>query len=485
MNADEVLEEHMSQIITVSPVTRIEGHAKITIHLDDQGIVEDARFHVNEFRGFEKFCEGRLVWEMGGITSRICGICPTSHLITSAKAGDDILAIEIPETAEKLRRLITLAQWLQSHALSFFHLSSPDFLLGFDSEPAKRNVFGLLGEHKEFAKRGIRLRKFGQEIIEVLGGRKIHTPWAVAGGVREPFEASKKDYLLNWIPEARETALLALDTLKKIHITFQKDIPNFGNFRSLFVGLVSKDGALEYYDGTIRVMDAAGNTIADRLDPKRYFEYFGEATEQWSYLKFPYYKPLGYPEGMYRVGPLARVNVCDYIETPLAEAERVIFKAIGADAGVVNNSFYFHYARLIELLFAVEKIEMLLKDPAILGTHIRSKAMINRSEGVGFTEAPRGTLFHHYWVNDDGVLQKVNLVIATAQNNLAMNRTVRQIAMRYIDGKKITEGILNRIEAGIRCYDPCLSCSTHAIGQMPLQVQLLDVNNELLDEVRR
>ena len=296
----------MSKTITISPVTRIEGHAKITIHLDDQGIVQDARFHVNEFRGFEKFCEGRLMSEMAGITSRICGICPTSHLITSAKAGDDILAIEIPETAEKLRRIITLAQWMQSHALSFFHLSSPDFLLGFDSDPAKRNVFGLLDQHKEIAKRGIRLRKFGQEIIEVLGGRKIHTPWAVAGGVREPFEASKKDYLLNWIPEAKETALLALSELKKIHTKFNKDIPNFGNFRSLFVGLVAKDGALEYYDGLLRVMDAAGNTIADKIDPRRYREYFGEATEQWSYLKFPYYKPLGYPEGMYRVGPLAR-----------------------------------------------------------------------------------------------------------------------------------------------------------------------------------
>jgi len=475
----------MSRTITISPVTRIEGHAKITIHLDEQGVVEDARFHVNEFRGFEKFCEGRLVWEMGGITSRICGICPTSHLITSAKAGDEILSVQIPETAEKLRRLITLAQWLQSHALSFFHLSSPDYLLGFDSDPAKRNIFGLLTENKEFAKRGIRLRKFGQEIIEVLGGRKIHTPWAVAGGVREPFESAKRDYLLNWIPEAKETALLALDVLKKIHTKFIKDIPNFGNFRSLFVGLVAEDGAMEYYDGMLRVRDAAGNTIADKLDPKRYSEYFGEASEQWSYLKFPYYKPLGYPEGMYRVGPLARVNICDYIDTPLAEAERVLFKAIAGDNLVVNNSFYYHYARLIELLFAVEKTEFLLNDPAILGKHIRAKAMINQTEGVGASEAPRGTLFHHYWVNDDGVLQKVNLVIATAQNNLAMNRTVRQIAMRYIDGKKITEGILNRIEAGIRCYDPCLSCSTHAIGQMPLQVQLISAQNEILDEAKR
>ncbi len=475
----------MGNTITIAPVTRIEGHAKITIHLADDGTVSDARFHVNEFRGFEKFCEGRLMWEMPGITSRICGICPASHLIASAKAGDEIFAIEIPETAEKLRRLMTLAQWAQSHALSFFHLSSPDFLLGFDSDPAKRNVFGLMENHKDLVRRGIRLRRFGQEIIEILGGRRIHTPWAIAGGVREPLESTKRDYLLKWIPEAKETARIALDLLKTIHDKYQHDIPNFGNFRSLFLGLVSKDGGLEYYGGSLRIMDSTSNTLANQIDPKTYREYISEATEPWSYLKFPYYKPFGYPKGMYRVGPLARVNICDYIETPLAEAERVQFKAISKDAGVVNNSFYYHYARLIELLFAIEKIEMLLNDPAIVGMNIRSNAMINRTEGVGVVEAPRGVLFHHYWVNGDGVLQKVNLLIATGQNNLAMNRTVRQIATRYIDGSKVTEGILNRVEAGIRMFDPCLSCSTHAIGAMPLDIQLFDHENNLLDELRR
>ena len=471
--------------ITINPVTRIEGHAKITIQVDSKGVVQDARFHVNEFRGFEKFCEGRLMWEMGGITSRICGICPTSHLVTSAKAGDAILSVAIPETAQKLRRMITLAQWLQSHALSFFHLSSPDFILGFDSDPAKRNIFGLIAHDKEFAKRGIRLRKFGQEIIEVLGSRKIHTPWAVAGGVREPFDPEKRDFLLNWIPEARETVLMALDTLKKIHVKFERDIPNYGNFRSLFVGLVADDGALEYYDGKLRVMGPGGNTIADKIDPADFHTYFGEATEDWSYLKFPYYKPLGYEKGMYRVGPLARVNICDYIDTPLAEAERKIFKAIAGEEETVNNSFYYHYARLIEILFSVEKIEQLLNDPAILGQNVRAKAMINQPHGIGASEAPRGTLFHEYWVNDDGLLQKVDLVIATAQNNLAMNRTVRQLAVQYLDGTKVTEGILNRIEAGIRCFDPCLSCSTHAIGKMPLHVQVIDEENRILSDVRR
>jgi NAD-reducing hydrogenase large subunit len=471
--------------ITINPVTRIEGHAKITIQLDENGVAQDARFHVNEFRGFEKFCEGRVLWEMGGITSRICGICPTSHLVTSAKAGDAILAVTIPETAQALRRLITLAQWLQSHALSFFHLSSPDFLLGFDADPRQRNIFGLIAHDKEFAKRGIRLRRFGQDIIEVLGSRRIHTPWAVAGGVREPFDPAKREYLLNWLPEARETATLALDTLKQFHVKFQNDIPNYGNFRSLYVGLVANDGALEYYDGTLRVMDGDGNIIADKINPADFHDYFGEATEEWSYLKFPYYKPLGYAKGMYRVGPLARVNICDYIDTPLAEAERRQFKALAGDAGAVNNSFYYHYARLIEILFCVEKIEMLLNDPVILGQNIRAKASINQEHGIGASEAPRGTLFHDYWVTEDALLKKVDLVIATAQNNLAMNRTVRQLAMQYLDGAKVTEGLLNRIEAGIRCFDPCLSCSTHAIGQMPLHVQVVGPDNTLLSEVRR
>jgi NAD-reducing hydrogenase large subunit len=471
--------------ITISPVTRIEGHAKITIQLDEQGIAQDARFHVNEFRGFEKFCEGRVLWEMGGITSRICGICPTSHLVTSAKAGDAILSVTIPETAQALRRVITLAQWLQSHALSFFHLSSPDFLLGFDSDPAKRNIFGLIASDKEFARRGIRLRKFGQEIIEVLGSRRIHTPWAVAGGVREPLDSGKRDYLLNWIPEAKETAILALDTLKKIHVKFEKDIPNYGNFRSLYVGLVAPDGALEYYDGTLRIMDGDGNVIADKINPADFHEYFGEATEDWSYLKFPYYKPLGYAKGMYRVGPLARVNICDYIDAPLAEAERKEFKALGGGAGVVNNSFYYHYARLIEILFCVEKVEQLLQDPVILGQNVRAKAMINQLHGIGASEAPRGTLFHDYTVTEDALLSQVDLVIATAQNNLAMNRTVRQLALQYLDGAKVTEGLLNRIEAGIRCFDPCLSCSTHAIGMMPLHVQVVGPENNVLCDVRR
>jgi NAD-reducing hydrogenase large subunit len=316
----------------------------------------------------------------------------------------------------------------------------------------------------------------------LLGGRRIHTPWAVAGGVREAFDAARRDRLFAWIPEVKGTAQLALSTVKEALDRHEHEIPSFGNFRSLHVGLVARDGALEYYGGLLRVRDGDGNTVADKIDPRHYGDYFGEQTETWSYLKFPYYKPLGPKEGLYRVGPLARLNACDYIDTPLAEAERQAFKALGGEAGVVNNSFYYHYARLIEILFAIEKIEELLGHPALLGTHVRAKAMINRFEGVGACEAPRGVLFHHYTVNDDGVLQAVNMLIATAQNNLAMNRTVRQLAIRHLDGAVISEGLLNRVEAGIRCFDPCLSCSTHALGHMAMHVRLVGPSGELLDE---
>ncbi len=474
----------MSRLITIDPVTRIEGHSKITVRLDDAGKVEAARFHVNEFRGFEKFCEGRLMWEMPGLTSRICGICPASHLVASAKAGDAILAVSIPPVAEKLRRLLTLAQWVQSHALSFFHLSSPDLLLGFDHDPATRNIFGVLQADKEFARRGIRLRKFGQEVIELLGGRKIHTPWAVAGGVRDPLDAARRDHLLAWIPEALETAELALAALAQVRTRFRDEIPNFGEPETMHLGLVARDGALEYYGGALRLTSAYGEVVADQLDPAGYHTYFAEHTEAWSYLKFPYYRALGIDKGIYRVGPLARLNICDYIPTPRAERERQAFRAL-APGGAVNNPFHYHWARLIEILFAVEQIEVFLRDPDILDTHVRAQASVNASEGVGCCEAPRGTLFHHYTVDGDGVLQKVNMLIATAQNNLAMNSTVATLARKYLEGVTITEGLLNRLEAGIRAFDPCLSCSTHALGRMPLQVELVDRRGARLAEGHR
>jgi len=473
----------MSQRIVIDPVTRIEGHAKITLLLDEQGEVSDARFHVTEFRGFEKFCEGRFFREMPGITARICGICPVSHMLASAKAGDEILAVEIPEAAVRLRRLLHHGQIIQSHALSFFHLSSPDLLLGHDSDPAQRNIFGLLTAHPELARQGIRLRQFGQEIIEALAGRKIHASWVVAGGVDEPLSEEGAEKLRAWLPEARKTIEHTLSFFKREMEKHQEEARVFGNFPSLFMGLVTKDGGLELYDGKIRFVDATGQIVADQLDPRKYQAYIGEAVEPWTYLKFPYYKPLGYPGGMYRVGPLARLNVASHCGTPAADRELAEFRQLGR--GAVLSSFHYHYARLIEILYSIEKVGKILDHSDVLSKEVIAHARRNRYEGVGCSEAPRGTLFHHYKVKGGGLITWANFIIATGQNNLPMNQTVLQIARHFVDGKKLKEGMLNRVEAGIRAFDPCLSCSTHAYGEMPLKVELREADGTLVDTVTR
>ncbi|MCC6167084.1 MAG: Ni/Fe hydrogenase subunit alpha [Caldilineaceae bacterium] len=481
----------MSRTILIDPVTRIEGHAKISIYLDDSGQVEDARFHVTEFRGFEKFCEGRSFWEMPGITARICGICPVSHLMAASKAGDAILGVKIPPTAAKLRRLMNWGQIVQSHALSFYHLSGPDLLLGMDSDPLTRNVAGLIQKYPDVARNGIRLRRFGQEIIRILGGKSVHPDWTVPGGVREPLTGDDRNRIKRALPEAFDIIGLSLELFKEAVDALGDEVEVYGDFPSLFLGLVTPDGGLEHYDGLLRVMDSGGNILENGVEPARFREIIGEAVEPWSYLKFPYYKPYAYAGtsyyrmGMYRVGPLARVNICDHAGTPKADEELRAFRQLSPKGKPVCNSFYYHYARLIEILFALEKIAEMVEDPQITNTHVRAKADVNQLAGVGVSEAPRGTLFHEYQVNQDGILQKVNLIIATGQNNLAMNRTVLQIARQYVRGETIGEGVLNRIEHGIRVYDPCLSCSTHAAGQMPMQVQLIAADGTVVDEAVR
>lgn len=473
----------MTQRIMIDPVTRIEGHAKISIFLGDDGAVTDARFHVTEFRGFERFCQGRPFWEMAGLSARICGICPVSHLMASSKAGDAILAVHIPPAAEKLRRMMNLGQIIQSHALSFFHLSAPDFVLGWDSDPTQRNVFGLIEADPGLARAGIRLRQFGQEVIESLGGRKIHPAWTVPGGVREPLSAERRAFLADKLPEARQTTRNALALFKGMLDRYGDEVASFGNFPSLFLSLVRADGGWEHYDGHIRVVDASGKTVCELFDPLRYAGVVAERVENDSYLKSPYYRPFGFPEGAYRVGPLARLNVCSHMGVPLADAELKEYRQRGGHT--VCASFYYHYARLIEILAATEFMEQLLGDPELESNRLRSYAGVNRLEGVGVSEAPRGTLFHHYQVDENGLLQKVNMIIATGQNNLAMNGTVAQIARRYIKGPEIPEGMLNRVEAGIRAFDPCLSCSTHAFGKMPLVVQLINAQGTVVCEVQR
>lgn len=473
----------MSKRIVIDPVTRIEGHAKISIFLDDSGQVSDAEFHVVEFRGFEKFCEGRPYTEMPGITPRICGICPVSHLLAAAKAGDAIMSVNIPPAADKLRRLMNLGQIVQSHALSFFHLSAPDFLLGWDTPPPQRNVFGLIGSNADLARAGIRLRQFGQEIIEILGGKKIHPAWAVPGGVRSALTVEGRERIRLWLPEAFATAEVALNLFKKTLETHKRELQIFGNFPSLFMGLVTEDGTWEHHGGKLRFIDSSGSIIADQLDPQEYDQFIGESVQSSSYLKSPYYLPLGFPDGLYRVGPLARLNVCEQMGVPQADAELKLFKKMGR--GAVTSAFLYHYARLIEILASLEYIQRFLEDPDLLSDYLRADAGINSLRGVGVSEAPRGTLFHDYTVDRNGLLKKVNLIVATGQNNLAMNQTVAQIARHYLKGNEIPEPLLNRVEHGIRCYDPCLSCSTHAVGQMPLHIRLLGPDGTMLDEAVR
>jgi NAD-reducing hydrogenase large subunit len=472
----------MSRKIEINPVTRIEGHGKITVQLDDKGQVKNARFHVTQFRGFELFSRERDFREMPVITPRICGICPVSHHLASAKACDDILGVEIPKTAKNLRELMHMGQVVQSHALSFFHLSSPDLLFGFDADPAVRNVAGLVQSYPELAKKGVVLRKFGQEIIKTLGGKKIH-PWhSIPGGVNRGLKQDERDEILGQIPQMKAIAKEAIALIKGYLKEHAAEAKSFATVSTAYMGLV-RDGMLELYDGNIRIRGPRGRVI-DEFACSDYLSYIGEHVEPWSYLKFPYYKPLGFPHGSYRVGPLGRVNACDDISTPEASAELSVFRQASED-GIVPHTLYYHYARLIEALYGLERIEELLNDPDTLGNELRVSSNEIRPEGIGVIEAPRGTLIHHYWVDEKGAITKVNLIVATGHNNYAMNKGVEQVAKEHIKGEDVDEGVLNRMEHVIRCYDPCLSCSTHAVGKMPLLLEVLSHDGECLRRISK
>ena len=473
----------MTQTITIDPVTRLEGHGKISIHLNGQGEVQDAQFHVTQVRGFEKFSEGRPFYEMPSLMARICGICPVSHLLASAKACEAIMSVRIPHTAAQLRRMLNMAQMVQSHALSFFHLSSPDLLLGMESDPTKRHIFGVAAARPELGRAGIGLRRFGQHIIELLGNKRIHPGWVVPGGVTEPLTMAKRDEILAMLPEAYGNVQLALAAYKQIADRFQQEVSVFANFPSNYLGLINEDESIEFTDGALRLIDPQGNMIEDGIDANRFTQVIGEAVEDFTYTKFVYYKPLGYPAGSYRVGPLARLNIVKSMGTPKADKELAEFKQLAK--GPVESSFFYHHARLVEALYGIENIERILADPRILDKHVRATAGVNRLEGAGQIEAPRGTLSHHYKVDDNGKIVWANLVVATGHNNNAMNKGVLQAAKCYVKDGKFTEGALNRIEAVIRTFDPCLSCSTHAFGQMPLVLSLFNNDGEVVDRVIR
>lgn len=466
--------------ISIEPVTRVEGHGKVTLLLDDKNNIEQARFHVVEFRGFERFIQGRPYWEAPVLVQRLCGICPVSHHLAAAKAMDMVAGVDkLPPTAEKMRRLMHYGQFFQSHALHFFHLVSPDLLFGFDADPAIRNVIGVAKKFPDLAVQGVMMRKYGQEIIKATSGKKVHGTGAIPGGVNKNLSIEERDFFLKDLDQMIEWARGALKIAKDYTAENLERLAGFGSFDSNHTALVREDGAMDIYHGRLRAIDAQGNKVIDDIDYVNYLDYIAEEVKNWSYMKFPFIKSIGPEDGWYRVGPLARVNACDFIDTPEAEAERKEFMAL--TEGKPNNiTMAYHWARMIETLHSIEKIKELLNDSDLQGDDLVAKGD-RREEGIGLVEAPRGTLFHHYKVNSDDQITMANLIVSTTNNNESMNRAVQKVAQDELSGKEITEGLLNHIEVAIRAYDPCLSCATHAMGQMPLIVELYDAEEKLVD----
>ena len=461
-----------AQKITIEPVTRIEGHARITLHLNEGGEVERSYLHVDEFRGLEKFCEGRPYFEMTQLTQRICGICPVSHHLASAKTCDVIWGAAPPRPAALLRELMHMGQFVQSHGMHFFYLAAPDLVLGFDADPAVRNVFGIIAADPQLALKAVGLRRFGQQIIERLGAKRVHPNFAVPGGVNTPLSPQDRDAIATELENQLGVAMVGLSLLTG-WVEKNRDLAlSFASFPSNYMGLVDEKGGLTLYDGQIRICGSGGERL-DQFKPEDYLLHIAEHVESWSFLKFPYYRKQGWPQGAYRVGPLGRLNVVDRIGTPLANEEFKRFRELGGGRPVEGSLFY-HYARLIELIYALERIEQLLAEPDILSTDIRAYGPAAPQErGIGVIEAPRGTLVHDYSVDANGLLTRANLIVATGHNNWAMNHAVGSVARAFVHGPSVPEGMLNRVEAAVRCYDPCFSCSTHALGKMPLEVILV------------
>ncbi len=479
----------MSKKITIEPVTRVEGHGKVTIHLDENNNVDYTRLHIVEFRGFERFLQGRPYWEAPVLVQRLCGICPVSHHLAAAKALDVIVGAGtgdgLTPTGEKMRRLMHYGQIFQSHSLHFFHLASPDLLFGVDADPAIRNIIGVALQHKDLAVQGVMMRKFGQEIIRATAGKKIHGTGAIPGGINKHLSRAEKESFINGadplnIDKMVEWSQEALVFFKDYYVKNKSFIDNFAAFPSSHMSLVRKDGAMDLYHGVLRAVDADGNKILDDVDYQDYENYIEEEVRPWTYMKFPYLKHLGAKQGWYRVGPLARLNTCDFIPTPLAQAELEEFRTL--NNGKPNpHCLHYHYARLIEILHAAEVMRDLLHDPDLLeGERVVKGQKTHR--GVGVIEAPRGTLFHHYEINDHDQVTLANLIVSTTNNNEPMNRSVNQVAHSWMDGHpEITEPMMNAVEIAIRAYDPCLSCATHALGQMPLEISLYDAKENLID----
>ena len=471
--------------ITVQPVTRIEGGARVTIDLDDNGNVADARFTILELRGFENFCIGRPVEEMPRITNRICGVCPMSHHLASAKACDAIFGVEPPSAGNKLRDLANSTAFIEEHILHFYFLAGADYIMGPDADYSIRNVIGIANKMPDIGRKVVKMRHMGTMMMELISGKAIHPVAAVPGGFSKPLTEAEREKLMKMAEEQLEFAKFSIDYAKENLFPKYLDLINQLVIKTGFLGTVDKKGAFNVYDGKARLMSADGKY--EEFEYKDYLDYIGEHVEPWAFVKFPYAKKWGdfsmdldNPVGIYRTNALARINTCDSIPTPLAQKELEEFRSkFGRPA---QQTLLYNWARLIELLYNAEHVVELLKDPEITSTDTRVPVTPRAARGVGCVEAPRGTLIHDYTTDEKGMVTKCNLIVGTTHNNGPINMSVKQAAQSLIKGGNYDETILNEVEMAIRAYDPCLSCASHNMdGRVAVKLDIKDAVGNTID----
>jgi F420-non-reducing hydrogenase large subunit len=461
--------------ITISPTTRIEGHGKVTIVLDESGNVSEAYFYATEIRGFDYFLRGMEADRLPFIISRICGVCSTAHVLASVKAIEAICETEITETARKLRELLLMGQMISNHSLVFFFLTLPDFWFSSDEDPSKRNAFQIMRERPDVGRKAIALRSFAAHILDVIGKREVHVVSVIPGGLINPLKEKEREALLR---EAESACAIAKEALELGKELFEKNWPDFkkaGDYKTNYMAS-TREGTLELYDGTIRIMNPEGQTLSD-FPPEDYMEHLEEKSYEWTYAKFAYLKTLGWPNGIVQVGPTARVNVNTRVPTERANKELTEFKK--KFGSPTHATLLFDYARLIDLMYACERAKELLADEGITRTDTRVKVDPKGGRGIGVVEAPRGTLAHEYVLTDNGILSNMKLIIPTQVNNEAINLNVKDAASEFIHDGEVKPGLLNRIEMVIRAYDPCIKCATRQANQN-LRVEIRDNNGKLL-----
>jgi len=482
--------------ITIDPITRLEGHGKIDIFLNDEGNVERAMFRVPEFRGFEKFCEGRPAEEMPRITPRICGVCPTAHHTASAKTLDDLFKVEPPPAAKKLRELFYSIFTLEDHTLHFYYLGGPDFVVGPDAPAGKRNILGVIEKvGLEVAGQVIKLRRECRELMTMMGGKVIHPVWCVPGGVSKSVTEEERKKIAEYAKNAVAFAQFSLSVFENVVLknkTYVDIVLGDAYFhKTYYMGLVDENNKVNFYDGKLRIVDPEGKEVA-KFCASEYLNYISEHVESWSYIKFPFLKNIGWKgfvdgkdSGIFRVAPLARLNASDGMATPLAQKEyERMYKTLGGKPA--HFTLAFHWARLIEMLYAAERMQELANDSEITSKKIRNIPTETPKEGVGVVEAPRGTLFHHYKTDSNGILTDVNLIVATLCNSAAICMSVDKAAKSFIKNGVISDGLLNMVEIAFRAYDPCLACATHSItGSIPLKVDIFDNEGKLITSLQK